>query len=228
MNLKKLPWRKSVAFLGMGFWASSLALLSPIAQSQSNDTAYCFAVQTPINIYESPSFRAMTADSYAAGDVAYATTNPPQAVWVRDGTGDGNSFVEVAFYDGNIGWIPRYPAGSDSPALIDLSGSADCPAPGLNAAGGDTGGSEYCFFVQRPTNVYSRPTYSAITGDSYAAGDTAYATTDPPISVWIDDPDLENGNSFIEVEIYGDNTAWVPRFRADADVPLLVDLADCP
>lgn len=226
MNFETLPWRKSVAFLGLGFWASSLALLSPIAQSQSNG-AYCFSVQTPTNIYARPSFGAMMADTYAPGDTAYATTNPPTSVWVNDGTRDGNSFIEVAYYDGNIGWIPRFPAGSNAPALVDIT---DCPNPGPNAAGSIIGpvASDYCFFVQRPTNLYSRPSYRAITGDTYAVGDTAYATTDPPTSVWINDPDLVDGNSFIEVKIYGGNTAWVPRFRADADAPLLVDLADCP
>jgi len=229
VNLRNLPWKKSVAVLGMGFWASSLALLSPTAQSQSNDVPYCFGIKTAVDVYEGPSFGSRKVAAYITNDTAYATTTNPTQVWVNDGTTDGNNFVEVAFTGGQTGWVPRYRAGSDTPAMVDMSGFTDCPDPGPGAAGYATGPTPaVCFFVQRPTNVYSRPAYGAITPDSFAVGDTAYATTAPPTSVWLNDPDLVNGNSFIEVEIYGGNTAWVPRFRADADAPLLVDLAECP
>lgn len=221
-------WPKPLALLGLGFWASSLALVSPNAQGQSNDTAYCFSVQTATSIYASPSFGAITADSYTAGDTAYATTNPPTSAWFDDGTVDGNSFVEVAFYDGNIGWIPRFPEGSDVPLLVDIT---NCPNPVPNAAGylvGGPGGGEYCFAVQTPVNVYSSPSYFAMTADTFAVGDTAYATTNPPNFMWIDDPNFVEGNSFVEVVIYGGNTGWLPRFKVGANLPVLVDLANCP
>jgi hypothetical protein len=215
--------RKSAAFLGLGFWASSLALISPTAQSQSSGVPYCFDVQMSIDVYESPSFRSRKIAAYTNADIAYATTNRPISVGVNDGTADGNSFVQVKIYDGSSAWVPRYPEGSNSPALIDLEGFDDCSATGEGPPA-----NEYCFSVQRPTNVYARPSYDAMLGARYVAGDTAYATTNPPTSVWVRDSALANGNSFIEVEIYDGNIAWVPRFRADADVPLLVDLAECP
>ena len=222
LNSPKLL-RKPAALLGLGLWVSSLALISPTAQSQSSGVPYCFDVQMSIDVYESPSFRSRKIAAYMNNDIAYATTNRPISVGVNDGTADGNSFVQVKIYDGSSAWVPRYLEGRNTPTLIDLEGFNDCSPTGEGPPA-----NEYCFFVQRPTNVYARPAYDAILDARYAAGDTAYATTNPPTSVWINDPDLVNGNSFIEVSIYDGNVAWVPRFRADADVPLLVDLAQCP
>ncbi|MEM1280710.1 MAG: hypothetical protein AAGG53_12000 [Cyanobacteria bacterium P01_H01_bin.152] len=222
-------WKKSVALLGLGFWAGSLALLSPSAQSQSG-TPYCFVVREVINVYSSPSQFATVEASYRPGDITYATANPPRTIRGEDGV----PYVEVAIYGGNLGWLPRYDANRPGAELIvDLS-SDQCTNPGPGAfgyvegGGIDSSGGEYCFAVQTPVNVYSSPSYFAMTNDTFAIGDTAYATANPPNSVWIDDPNFVNGNSFIEVKIWGGSTGWVPRFKVGADLPVLMDLATCP
>lgn len=229
VNLQKFPWKKSAALLGVAVWAGPLALFSTMAQSQTPGTGICFAVVGSTPLYAAPSFSARQIASFASGDTAYATTNPPFSVPAFDGTADGNSFIEVAIYDGNIAWAPRYPQGSDNPLLIDLP-SDDCPDPGLNAfVFPPTGvGPEYCFAVVQPTNLYAFPSFGASTGDRYAAGDIAFATANPPFTAWVNDGTVD-GNSFIEVSIYGGNTAWVPRFPAGSNSPILVDLpsADC-
>ncbi|MEM9119945.1 MAG: hypothetical protein AAF827_16245 [Cyanobacteria bacterium P01_D01_bin.6] len=128
-------WQKLFTLLGLGLCASSLALFSPAAQGQSNGTPYCFSIRTAVDVYDSPSFGATKIADYISGDTAYATTNPPTSVWVNDGTRDGNSFIKVAIYGGNVGWVPRYLAGSDVTVLTDQQGFSNCPSPMPPAAG---------------------------------------------------------------------------------------------
>jgi cytochrome c5 len=236
--------RKSAAFLGLGFWASSLAVVSPTAQSQSNATPYCFGVKMDTFVYASPSFRARQLAPYAIDDIAYATTNQPTSVPVNDGTADGNSFIEVAFTNGDKGWTPRYPEGIDVPILIDMEGFTDCPNPGKNAAG-DLSKSEgndmptpqnqpdetpYCFGVKMDTFVYASPSFRARQLAPYAIDDIAYATTNQPTSVPVNDGTAD-GNSFIEVAFTNGDKGWTPRYPEGIDVPILIDMegfTDCP
>lgn len=97
-------------------------------------TPFCFYVQTDIGVYDSPSFSANRVAGYVNNDVAYATDSEPTREWVDDGTADGNNFYKVAIFEGNIGWVPRSPEGSDFAALKDYSGIDNCPNPGPGAA----------------------------------------------------------------------------------------------
>lgn len=176
MNIAKLPWRKSVALMGMGFWVSSLALIAQNAQSSGhNAVAYCFDVQAATEMYASPSFNSDVIGSYAVGDVAYATTNPIDSRWFGDVTADGNSFVEVAGYEGTVGWVPRFIPGTDIPVMEDIQ---DCPDPGLNASGfpGGSGDDRVCFYINQFTNLYSQPDFAMPIEAKYNIGDIAYAT----------------------------------------------------
>ncbi|MEM9119944.1 MAG: hypothetical protein AAGD09_18975 [Cyanobacteria bacterium P01_F01_bin.56] len=216
MNITKLPWRKSVALMGMGFWASSLALLAPTAQSHRH-LAYCFSIERATAMYESPSFEAKVIGDYNPGDVAYATANPIYSLWFKDFTNDGNSFVKVAGYEGTVGWVPRFEQGTNIAVMEDLQ---DCPNPGVNAAGfpGGSGLDRTCFYVQQPTNLYSRPDFDFAIEARYVAGDIAYATF--PFT----DVAVEGGNNaFILVDIYDGNQAWVPRKPEGLNTPNLVD-----
>jgi len=216
MNLAKLPWRKSVAFLGMGFWASSLALMSQTAQSYGHDvTPYCFGIQLETEMYKRPSFHAKVIGNYVPNDVAYATANPIKSYWFRDGTHDGNSFVKVAGFDGTVGWVPRFPKGSDAPILVDL---ADCPNPGENASGfpGGSGDDRVCYFVLEPTNLYGRPDFHTPLDANYARKDIAYASY-PFHKVVVD----HGRNAFVLVDIYEDNQAWVPFFSENLGTKLV-------
>jgi hypothetical protein len=216
MNLAKLPWRKSVAFLGMGFWVSSLALISQTAQSSGhNVTPYCFNIQIETEMYAHPSYHSEVIGRYAVGDVAYATTNPIKSYWFRDRTKDGNSFIKVAGFDGTVGWVPRFPKGSDAPILVDL---ADCPDPGVNASGfpGGSGDDRVCYFVLSPTNLYGRPDFHTPLDANYAETDIAYASY-PFHKVVVD----HGRNAFVLVDIYEDNQAWVPFFSENLDTKLV-------
>lgn len=106
-----------------------------VAQSTSK-SPYCFNVEIETPVYSEPSFEAATLAQFEEGDTAYATTNPPTSYWFTDGTADGNSFVEVAIYDGGTGWIPRFPEGEDTPAIVDLDDWL-CAVPGSGAVGVD-------------------------------------------------------------------------------------------
>jgi len=220
-------WKKTATFLGLGFTASSLAWFLPSVHSPSNaqnpsgERPYCFGVQANVDVYASPSFGAPRIAAYVSGDTAYATTNDPTSSWVNDGTADGNSFIEVAFTGGQTGWVPRFPAGSDVPILIDMEGVTDCPNPMPPAAGSEIKGVDedrVCFYVDQPTNLYSRPEFGAVTSARYNVGDIAYA------SYPFESVPVENGtNAFILVDIYGGNQAWVPRYPRGSATPILID-----
>ena len=216
MNLAQLPWRKSVALLGIGFWASSLAVIAQNAQSHGHDvTPYCFHINTETELYKHPSFHSEVIGNYEVGDVAYATANPIKSYWFWDRTADGNSFVKVAAFDGTVGWVPRFPKGDDTPSLIDL---ADCPNPGEFASGfpGGSGDDKVCFYVLSPTNLYGRPDFTTPLEANYAEGDIAYAYY--PFS----DEVIGHGpNAFILVDIYDGNQAWVPRYSEDLNTKIL-------
>jgi len=218
-------WKKSAALLGLAAWAGPLALLSTMAQSQTAGTGICFQVTGPTELYAYPSLHAKVVANYEAGNVAYATTNKATSYWFDDGTEDGNSFVEVAIFDGLIAWVPRFQVGTDTALLVD-SPTDECTEPGLNAyvyPPIETD-EEYCLAVTKPVNLYAYPSFWAITPDLYARNDTAFATANPPYSVWIDDGTTD-GNSFIEVKAYDGNFGWVPRFpEGDDEPPILVDL----
>ncbi len=95
-----------------------------------NSTApYCFVVKERLSVFSRPSVDAATADTFNTGDIAYATTNPPRTV--RSGN---RSFVEVAIYGGNRGWLPRLSTVDGVPLIVDLS-TDQCTRPGPGAAG---------------------------------------------------------------------------------------------
>ena len=77
----------------------------------------------------------------------------------------------------------------------------------------------YCFAVQDPLTVFSRPLTIAATSDRYVRGDIAYATTNPPTIRF------DGNRAFAEVAIYGGNRGWVPRLSTIDGVPLIVDLS---
>ncbi|RZM75020.1 hypothetical protein [Leptolyngbya iicbica] len=216
MNLAKLPWRKSVALLGMGFWASSLALISQTAQSSGHNVSpYCFSIQIETEMYSHPSFHSEVIGRYNVEDVAYATANPIKSYWFWDGTKDGNSFVKVAGFDGTVGWVPRFPKGENAPVLVDL---ADCPSPGVNASGfpGGSGDDRLCYFVLEPTNLYGRPDFDTALNANYVPGDIAYASY-PPQKVVVD----HGRNAFVLVDIFDGNQAWVPFFSGNLSTKIV-------
>ncbi|WP_194052703.1 hypothetical protein [Nodosilinea sp. LEGE 06152] len=88
------------------------------------------------------------------------------------------------------------------------------PAPAQNRSA-----TPYCFAVKDTLSVFARPANNAATGDRFAVGDIAYATTNLPTAV------VQGGRSFIEVAIYGGNKAWVPQRSTVDGAPILVDLS---
>jgi hypothetical protein len=223
--------QKTTALLGLGIFASSLAVLLPSAQNpskaqnQTGPTGYCFFVLEPTKLYSEPSFNAELGASFNAGDKAYATMKSPY----NRASDRGITFVEVAIYEGNIAWIPFFTL--DGTKLLEEYPSEDCPNPGdgaaINAEGGETA---FCFDVQTEIGVYERPSFSALKVADYLDTDIAYATANPPISVPYDDGTSDR-NSFVEVAIYGGNIGWVPRYPEGVDAPALIDLSgpqDCP
>lgn len=143
--------------------------------------------------------------------MAYATTSNPTEVSV------GNiNFVEVAIYDGNIAWVPRWTT-DGNPILIDYP-TDDCLNPGLNAAGSTGGDEEICFYISQPTNLYSRSDFAFPIDANYKIGDIAYASF-PFESVGVQG----DTNSFILVDIYGGNKAWLPRYPENSDISNVVD-----
>lgn len=84
--------------------------------------------------------------------------------------------------------------------------------------------SRRCFYVDQPTNLYSRPDFDFPIDASYRVGDIAYASF-PYESV-----SVQGGtNSFILVDLFGGNKAWVPRYPEASNIANLVDFPpqDC-
>jgi hypothetical protein len=91
---------------------------------------YCYRVQMATAVFSSPNVGAATGDRFVAGDIAYATTNPPTAV-----VQGGRSFIEVAIYGGNKAWVPQRSPNGNLAILMDLS-TDQCTNPPTQAAGG--------------------------------------------------------------------------------------------
>ena len=225
MNLALKLFRCLSASLGVALLIGPLA--TPAAAQTKSSTPYCFAVKDTLSVFSRPAANAAIGDRFNQGDIAYATTNPPTVRFDGD-----RAFVQVAIYGGRTAWVPRLSTIDGVPLLVDLS-SDQCTNPPANAAGGSatggttTGGTTggvsgtvpYCYLVQRQTSVFSRPSPSAASGDSFNAGDIAYATTNPPTAV------VYGGRSFIQVAIYGGRKAWVPQRSTIDGAPILVDLS---
>ena len=216
MALTFAPFKYLSISLGAALLVGPLAASAP-AQNRSA-TPYCFAVKDTLSVFARPANNAATGDRFNAGDIAYATTNPPTTRF------DGNrAFVEVAIYGGRKAWLPRLSTIDSVPLIVDLSADQCTNPPAHAAGGGATGGPSgavpYCYAIVRETAVFSRPNTGAASGDRFNAGDIAYATTNPPTAV------VQGGRSFIEVAIYGGNRAWVPQRSTIDDAPILMDLS---
>jgi hypothetical protein len=216
MTFKCVLFKYLAVFLGAALVTGPLVASAP-AQNRSA-TPYCFAVQDSLSVFSRPANNAATGDRFNRGDIAYATANPPTTRF------DGNrAFVEVAIYGGRKAWLPRLSTIDGVPLIVDLS-TDQCTNPPAHAAGGGaTGGPSgavpYCYAIVRETAVFSRPNTGAASGDRFAVGDIAYATTNPPTAV------VQGGRSFIEVAIYGGNKAWVPQRSTIDGAPILMDLS---
>jgi hypothetical protein len=224
MILSRLAVTGSAGLVSLSLLATSVAPVPGFAQNRSAATSYCFVVKDALSVFASPAAAAATSDTFNTGDIAYATTNPPRTVQVGN-----RSFVEVAIYGGNRGWLPRTSTIDGVPLIVDLSPD-QCSNPGPGAAGygggrsvvpspsGQDNSTPYCFVVKDQVSVFSRPSPDAATADTFNTADIAYATTNPPRTV------RAGNRSFVEVAIYGGNRGWLPRTSTIDGVPLLVDL----
>ena len=210
------PFKYLAVFFGAAVLVGPFA--APTTAQNRSSTPYCFVVKDTLSVFSRPANNAATGDRFNAGDIAYATTNPPTTRF--DGS---RAFVEVAIYSGRKAWLPRLSTIDGVPLIVDLS-TDQCTNPPAHAAGGGaTGGPSgtvpYCYAIVRETAVFSRPNTGAASGDRFAVGDIAYATTNPPTAV------VQGGRSFIEVAIYGGNKAWVPQRSTIDGAPILMDLS---
>lgn len=236
------PIKKAFPFLGFAFFSGSLAFMPIFVRAQPN-SPYCFVVQDTLSVFSRPSPTAVTADTFNKGDIAYATSSEPNELSVGR-----RSFVEVAIYGGNRGWLPKTSTidgvslivdlnkvpFDELPPIINLEPDRCANPPESAVSSGLTNGgivgqdsslepnntASYCFAVRKSLRLYSRPSLSASTNASYQAGDIAYATTNPPTTV------LSDRTAFVKVAIYNGNTAWAPRQIEETDVPALVDLSN--
>ncbi|NJL49948.1 MAG: hypothetical protein HC929_24340 [Leptolyngbyaceae cyanobacterium SM2_5_2] len=187
--------------------------------------AYCFVVRERLGVFNRPDGNAATIAFFNPTDIAYATANPARTVV----TG-GRSFVEVAIYNGNRGWLPRTSRAGGAPVIVDLSAD-QCTNPGPGAAGfGGSGiartrgmgagtSGAYCFVVRERLGVLNRPDGNAATVAFFNPTDIAYATANPPRTV------VSGGRSFVEVAIYNGNRGWLPRTSRVNGGPVIVDLS---
>ena len=129
MTSAHFPLKGLLALLSATNWASPLAIAPAIAQGSFSSFPYCFVVKDRVNVYSRPAPNAATADRFIPNDIAYATTNPPTTV-----VSGGRSFVEVAIYGGNRGWLPRTSTINGLPLIVDLSAD-QCTNPVPGAAG---------------------------------------------------------------------------------------------
>ncbi|RZM75368.1 hypothetical protein [Leptolyngbya iicbica] len=116
-------------------WATEREEELPRLQSTNSATRNnlgdtCFFVDQTVSVYSAPSFDSAVVGIYPVGSIAF-TTSTFEAVSIQEGT---NEFILMSMFDGNLGWVPRSPAGSDVSNLIALP-PRECANPeSINAS----------------------------------------------------------------------------------------------
>jgi hypothetical protein len=84
-------------------WVSA-AFLTNCGGSPPPTSKACFRANLPLQVRTAPSTNAGIIANYNTSDTIYASTNPP----TRQTPGDGFTWVQVAVFDGSIGWVTEF------------------------------------------------------------------------------------------------------------------------